>query len=108
MLTKEEKDFMEYWEQNRDKQKKIVKQFLLGIPVGLLFAIPIVINFLSGWYKRADMIINTGEFNPGLLIIALLIIIGFVAIFSRKHRWDQNEQHYQELRAKQSTDTTEQ
>jgi len=105
MLTQEEKDFMEYWEQNRDKQKKIVKQFLLGIPVGLLFAIPIVLNFLSGWYKRAMMISNTQEFNPGVLLIALLLIVGFIAIFSRKHRWDQNEQHYQELKAKQAADS---
>ncbi|HTS44556.1 MAG TPA: hypothetical protein VMH01_09180 [Puia sp.] len=102
MLTQEEKDFMEYWEQNRDKQKKIVKQFLLGIPVGLLFAIPIAINFLSGWYKRAMMISNTQEFNPGVLLIALLLIVGFIAIFSRKHRWDQNEQRYQELKAKKA------
>ncbi len=100
MLTEDEKKFMEYWEKNRDKQKKVVRQFLLGIPLGLLFAIAIVINFSSGWYKRADMMANTQDFNPGVLIIALLIIIGFVAIFSRRHQWDMNEQHYRELKAK--------
>ena len=102
MLTEDEKKFIAYWEKNRDKQKKLVRQFLLGIPLGLLFAIAIVVNFSSGWYKRADMVANTQDFNPGVLIIALLIIIGFVAIFSRRHQWDMNEQRYRELKAKES------
>ena len=101
MLTPQEKSFIEYWEQNRAKQKKIFRQFLLGIPAGLLFAIPIIINFSSGWYKRAGMISNTQDFNPGVLLIAMLLIIGFIAIFSRKHRWEMNEQRYQELKAKE-------
>ena len=72
---------MDYWEKNRDKQKRVVRQFLLGIPAGLLFVIPIVINFSSGWYKRAGMMTNTSDFNPGVLIVALLLITGFIAIF---------------------------
>ena len=100
MLTQEEKDFMKYWEENRDRQKKIVRQFLLGIPLGLLFVIPILINLASGWYKRANMTVHTSDFNPGILIAALLLITGFVAIFSRRHQWDQHEQKYQELKAK--------
>ena len=93
---------MEYWEKNREKQKKTVRQFLLGIPAGLLFVIPIVINFSSGWYKRAGMITNTSDFNPGVLIVALLLITGFIAIFSRRFKWERNEQYYRELKARES------
>jgi hypothetical protein len=100
MLTDDEIAFMDYWERNRDKQNKIFKQLLLGIPVGLLFAIPIVFSLVSGWDKRAVMVANTGDFNPGILLVALLLIVGFTAIFSRKYRWDQNEQKYRELQAK--------
>jgi len=100
MMTQEEKDFIHYWEQNRTRQKKIFRQFLVGIPVGLLFAIPIVINFSSGWYRRADMEANNGEFSPLVLIIALLLIVGFTAVFYRQHRWDQYEQRYRELLAR--------
>jgi hypothetical protein len=107
MLNEEEKAFMQYWEQNRTRQKKIFRQFLIGIPLGLLFAIPIVINFASGWYKRADMEANSGEFNPMVLLIALLIIVAFVAIFSRQHKWDQYEQRYKELAARQSKEDAE-
>ncbi|HTQ27974.1 MAG TPA: hypothetical protein VMI35_07595 [Puia sp.] len=102
MLTKEEMDFMTYWEQNRDRQKKIFRQFLLGIPIALLFIIPIAVNFASGWYKRAKMEANAPDFNPIVLLVALLLITGFVAIFSKRFQWDQREQRYRELEAKRS------
>jgi O-antigen/teichoic acid export membrane protein len=105
MLTQQEKDFITYWEQNRQKQKKTFRQFLVGIPIGLLFAIPIVINFVSGWYKRAEMEVNDpDDFNPLVLMIALLLIVAFVAIFSKYHQWEMREQRYRELIAKQSVD----
>ena len=101
MLTQRDKDFIRYWEANRVRRKKTGVQFLIGIPVGLLFVIPIVINFSSGWYKRADMERNSANFNPAVLLIALLLILGFTAIFYQRHKWDQYEQHYQELLARQ-------
>jgi hypothetical protein len=100
MLTQREKDFVHYWETNRLRRKKVVRQFLIGIPVGLLFVIPIVINFSSGWYRRADMEAHSPDFNPMVLFVALLLIVAFTAIFYQRHQWDQYEQHYQELRAR--------
>jgi len=100
MLTQREKDFIRYWEANRLRRKKVVRQFLIGIPAGLLLVIPIVINFASGWYKRADMEAHSSDFNPIVLLVALLLIVGFTAIFYQRHQWDQYEQHYQELRAR--------
>jgi hypothetical protein len=100
MLTQREKDFIHYWEANRLRRRKVFRQFLIGIPIGLLFVIPIVINFTSGWYRRADMEANSPDFNPMVLFIALLLIVGFTAIFYQRHKWDQYEQRYQELRAR--------
>src|SRR5580704_7193539 len=97
MLTQREKDFIQYWESNRLRRKKIVRQFLVGIPIGLLFVIPITINFASGWDKRAQMEANSQEFNPIVLLVALLLIVGFTAIFYQRHQWDQYEQRYREL-----------
>ena len=99
-MTEDEKKFMAWWELNRDKQKKLVRQWFVGLPIGLIFVIPIIVNLSSGWYKRADMVRGGQEFNPGVLLAALLIITGFIAIFSRRFRWDQNEQRYRELLAK--------
>lgn len=100
MLSKEENDFIRYWEANRLRRKKTVRQFLLGIPAGLLIVIPIVINLVSGWNKGATMEANSQDFNPGVLLVALLLIVGFTAIFWQRHKWDQFEQRYRELLAK--------
>src|SRR5450432_1830867 len=97
MLSKEEEAFVSYWRANREKQKKTFRQFLLGIPLALLFVIPIGLNFFSGWYKRAAMISNGSDFNPGILMLAMLLIVVFIAIFSRKFKWEQYEQRYKEL-----------
>jgi hypothetical protein len=101
MLTQREKDFIQYWEANRLRRKKVVRQFLIGIPIGLLFVIPIVINFSSGWYRRADMEAHSSDFNPVVLLVALLLIVAFTAIFYQRHQWDQYEQHFRELLARQ-------
>jgi hypothetical protein len=101
MLTPQEKEFIEFWGANRLRRKKVVRQLIVGIPIGLAFVIPITINFFSGWYKRAAMEANSPDFNPLVLLVALLLIVGFTAIFWQRHKWDQYEQHYRELLARQ-------
>ncbi len=102
MLSDDEKRFIIYWREHREMEKKILKQ---GLPLGLLFGIPIIINFFSGWYKRATMDLNSQisnhEFNPLVLIIAFLLIVSFVAIFSKRHKWEMREQKYRELIARE-------
>ena len=100
MLSDEEEAFIIYWAANREKQKRTFRQFLLGIPLALLFVVPITLNFFSGWYKRAAMIRDTSDFNPGVLLLALILIVVFIAVFSRKFKWEQYEQRYIELLAK--------
>ncbi len=100
MITQEEKTFIEYWETHRDAEKKTMRQFLLGIPLALVFVVPILLNIFAGWNKQAAMLLNTSEFNPGVLLVALILIVVFIAIFSRRFRWDQNEQRYRELLAR--------
>ncbi|MCW3116487.1 MAG: hypothetical protein JWM28_569, partial [Chitinophagaceae bacterium] len=36
-----------------------------------------------------------------VLLIALVLIVVFISIFTVRHRWDINEQRYRELLAKQ-------
>jgi hypothetical protein len=97
MLTREEKRFIDYWEHNRMKKRKVVKQLSVGLPLGSLLAVAIFINFFSGWDKRAQMIINTDPSLIIILLIAALLIVVFIVVFSAKHNWDQNEQRYREL-----------
>ncbi|MDO6430184.1 hypothetical protein Q4E93_06290 [Flavitalea sp. BT771] len=102
MLTGQEEAFIRYWEENRSRQKKVFRQFLVGIPVGLAFAIPILVNLLSGWDVKAlqETSVAFKKSQVMVLMVALLLIIGFVAIFYQKYRWDQYEQRYRELLAK--------
>ncbi len=107
MLTESEKRFLEYWEANRLREKKINKQLLLGLPIGLLFAVPVLILLFSGrfWYQRASMEANS-QSSPVVLIIAIICIAVFVALFYKRHQWDQREQHYLELKARKQDEAT--
>jgi membrane protein YdbS with pleckstrin-like domain len=105
MLTQEEKQFLRYWEANRLREKKLNKQLLVGLPVGLLFAIPVLIALFSGklWYQRADMQANANS-SPVILIVAVICIAVFVAVFYKRHQWEMREQQYLELKAKEEAD----
>jgi peptidoglycan/LPS O-acetylase OafA/YrhL len=107
MLNEQEKMFVAYWEANRLKEKKIMKQLLIGLPVGALFGLPIIFMLISGkfWYKRADME-AASHLNPFVLIIAVVLIIAFVAIFYKRHQWDMKEQQYLEIKAREQNEQT--
>jgi len=103
MLDQKEKLFIEYWELNRMKEKNIFYQLLTGLPIGLLFALPIIFILFTGqyWFKRADMVANS-ELNPVILVSAVLMIATFVAILYKRHQWDMKEQQYKELKVKEN------
>ncbi len=100
MLTADEKKFIAFWEANRLKRKKTFRNLAIGLPLGSIITIAILINFYSGWYKRADMVIRSGSSLLLLLVIAALLIVVFITIFSARHQWDINEQRYREFLAK--------
>ncbi len=97
--TPDELKFMEYWEREREKQKKLLVQLMFGLPIGILFAVPIIINFILGrfWYKRADAV-GLSQFSPTVLLIAVLLIAVFTALINRRFRWEKLEQQYLELK----------
>ncbi|MBI5858624.1 MAG: hypothetical protein HZB42_13380 [Sphingobacteriales bacterium] len=103
MLNQEENSFIEYWEQNRFRKKKVLKQLYVGLPFAVVLIIAIFANFFSGWYKRADMQLRAEEKTLiPVLIGGALLIVAFIVIFSARHRWDLNEQRYNELMARKN------
>src|ERR1044072_934541 len=102
MLTPDEEKFIEYWETNRLSRKKVLKQLYVGLPFAALLVIAIVVNFLSGWYKRADMEIRSNSSLVLVVVIAGIAIVVFTTVFSVRHKWDMNEQLYRELLAKKA------
>lgn len=100
MLTEEENGFLEYWGKKRLQKKRLIWQLSAGLPLGVLLAAGIFINYFSGWDKRAAMQINISASGVLVVLAGLILIVVFIAVFSAYHRWDMNEQHYKELLAK--------
>ena len=100
MLTEQEKGFITYWEQNRLRKKRLLWQLAAGLPLGVIMALAIFVNFASGWHKRAEMELGFNTSGALVLVIALLLIVIFMVVFSSRHRWEMNEQRYKELIAK--------
>ncbi len=46
------------------------------------------------------MIVNADPSLVLVLLVAIILIIVFISIFTVRHRWDLNEQRYRELIAK--------
>jgi len=98
MLTEEEKGFVEYWENNRLRKKKVWRQLSIGLPLAVVLVMAIFANLFSGWDKRAEMEMKKEQSSLILVLLAAaLLIVAFVVVFSARHRWDLNEQRYREL-----------
>jgi membrane protein YdbS with pleckstrin-like domain len=101
MLEEHEKKFIEHWEKHRERESDLMFQLLSGLPIGLLFSVPILLVMFSGrwWFKRADIVANS-HLSPWVLAIAVFIIAIFVAVLYKRHQWDMKEQQYHELKRK--------
>jgi hypothetical protein len=98
MLTEEEKRFLAYWEENRLRKNKVLRQLYVGLPLATILVIAIFANFFSGWYTRAGIALRSQQASLILVLLAAAIaIVVFIVIFSARHRWDRQEQHYREL-----------
>ena len=105
MLTREEKDFIAYWETHRAKRKKSIWQYSFGLPLGVMIVLALFVNIATGWYKRADMELRSNASLIIVVLIAAIAIVVFISIFTAKYQWEQNEQRYLELKYKESKQT---
>ncbi len=94
---------MSYWESNRLRRKRGIRQLSIGLPLSVLIVFAIFANFLSGWYPRAEAAFRADSSIIFIVLIAVLGIVVFTTIFSIKHKWDINEQRYQELKARKQS-----
>ena len=100
MITEQEQLFINYWEANRDKQKKIFYQLAWGLPIGLVLALPILLSVIfHDWYKSM-VFISSSQLT--LILITVFGIAVFFALVRMRFKWEENEQRYKELKFKQS------
>ena len=99
MLDQEEMEFCAYWEQHRLEKKRWVRQLSVGLPLGVAIVAGISINLFSGWSGRAQMVFFSEHSSLiAVLLLASVGIVLFMVIISARHRWEMNEQRYQELK----------
>jgi hypothetical protein len=102
MLTKDEKLFIQYWENNREKKRHLSSMLVSGLPMGLIFALPVLLAVIfHDWYKS---MIYISDAQLIVIMIGVLAIAVFYGVFRMKFRWQQNEQLYKELKLRDSAD----
>ena len=102
MLTKDEILFLEYWGKRREKEKQFFRQLVTGLPMGLVFALPVLLVVIfHGWYKN---MIYISDSQIIVIIIGVLCVAIFFSIFRGKFKWESNEQLYKELKFKEKQD----
>jgi hypothetical protein len=98
MLTQNEQEFLDYWQEKRNQNKFnpffFGKGFSIGIGIGLL----ITLSFVIGWDKQ----VAVNALNLAVVLIAFLAIAIFCALFYNSFMYEQNEQRYQELLIKKN------
>lgn len=96
-MSKEEQQFVVWWEKNRLNEKKWLTQLSFGLPLGLVFGFPILLSvMLRGWYKRMPYVSGS---QLTVILMACLGIAVFFGIMKMKFKWEMNEQRYKELNA---------
>lgn len=104
MLSAQDKEFVEWWSKNRNKEKKLVKQLAVGLPLGLAFGVPILLSVMfRGWYKSMTYVSGS---QLTIVLIAVLLIVVFYAVFRMRFKWEMNEQRYSELLKKSEQEAT--
>lgn len=56
---------------------------------------------------RANMALRMDNSGTLVIMIALLLIVIFMVVFSARHKWELNEQRYQELLYREQNKTKE-
>lgn len=111
MLTEKEKQFIVYWEKNREAESGFASKLLRGFPMAILFSLPVILSivvvrlFFPEWYTKIS------KTTPGMfvtVIFAVLIITLFYAVFRMHFKWEHNEDVYKHLSSKQKKQNTNQ
>lgn len=104
MLSEKDKQFISYWEKERERQNSVAVKLISGLPVAILFCVPILLFitavylFFPEWYTKVS---NNMSGSMVVIVIALIMCIIFFSYFRMHYKWEMNEQLYQELKHKQ-------
>ncbi len=104
MLSEKDKQFIIYWEKEREKQNSATVKLISGLPMAILFCVPILLFisvvylFFPEWYTKVS---NNMSGSMVAIVAAVILCIIFFSYFRMHYKWEMNEQLYQELKHKQ-------
>jgi uncharacterized BrkB/YihY/UPF0761 family membrane protein len=105
MITAKERQFIAYWEREREWRSKFSNKLLSGLPMAMLFGIPIILSIVVVYFYFPEWYTKISNTSPGMfitVIIAVLIAILFFSYFRMHYKWEMNEQLYKELKNKEN------
>jgi len=108
MLTEKEETFVAHWEQVRLQEAGFMRKLLSGLPMALLFALPVLLSVVAVKLYLPEYETRISKVPPStyiVIVIAVLLIACFYAYFRMHHRWEENEHLYKMLKQKQKQST---
>lgn len=108
MLSEKDKEFITWWEKERERLNNFPAKLLAGLPMAVLFFLPVLLFitavylFLPEWYTKVSGSIG-GSMTS--IIVALIICTLFFSYFRMQYKWEMNEQHYLKLKSKINNNT---
>ena len=103
MLSEKDKDFIIYWEKEKERRSTFSAKLIDGLPMAALFSVPILLFitavylFVPEWYTKISSRL------PGsitTIVIAVIICILFFSYFRMQFKWESNEQLYRKKKKK--------
>lgn len=99
VLTREERDFIRFWEKEGPKRSKWTYMLIHDLPKGVIFSVPIAIFFFFEAGKHRG-IITHGDLI--LIMICLFLTAIFYAVLKGYTKFDRYDSLYKILKMKQS------
>jgi uncharacterized membrane protein len=105
MYLQKEIDFMNHWEMVREKESRFMSKLVRGLPVAMLFGLPIILSLIAVYVLSPDWYTKLSQAASGVLgtlVLAVIITILFFSYFRMHFKWEMNEQLYRELKSRQN------
>jgi hypothetical protein len=105
MISEKEKAFLLYWERNRAIENGFISKLTRGLPMALLFGLPIILLVLVVKIFFPDWYMKISGTSPGTFLTAVIAMLGVVVFYSyfrMQHKWEMNDQLYKELKSKEN------
>ncbi|MEO6734600.1 MAG: hypothetical protein ABIN01_25490 [Ferruginibacter sp.] len=104
MISEKEIAFLRYWERNREAENTFISKLTRGLPVAVLFGLPIILLVLVVRIFFPDWYMKISGTSPAMFITAIIAMMGIVIFYSyfrMQYKWEMNEQLYKELKSKE-------